>query len=92
MPKLGMKPIRRRQLIDATISVIGKFGFGDATVSRIAKRAGVSPGIVHHYFEDKHALLEAAMRDLLEQLRTAVAGRFGAGGDPGAACRSSDRR
>ena len=76
MPKLGMKPIRRRQLIDATIAVIGNVGFSDATVSRIAKRAGVSPGIVHHYFEDKHALLEAAMRDLLEQLRTAVAGRL----------------
>jgi TetR/AcrR family transcriptional repressor of bet genes len=76
MPKLGMKPIRQKQLIEATIATIGEVGFADTTVSKIGKRAKVSPGIVHHYFSDKDALLEAAMRSLLEQLRLAVVVRL----------------
>ena len=45
MPKVGMEPIRRRQLIDATISSIGRYGYGEATVQRISRTAGVSSGI-----------------------------------------------
>ncbi len=69
MPKLGMGPIRRRQLIDAAIASIHEYGLADATVARIARKAGVSPGIVHHYFADKEELLFATMRSMLEVLR-----------------------
>ena len=55
MPKVGMEPIRRRQLIEATITSIHEYGFADATVSRISAAAGVSTGIVHHYFDGKAA-------------------------------------
>jgi len=76
MPKVGMKPVRRNQLIGATIATIGELGFADASVAKIAKRAGVSTGIVHHYFADKNALLEAAMREVLRQLNRAVVRRL----------------
>ena len=69
MPKLGMAPIRRKQLVDAAIDVIHELGFANATVARIARRAGVSSGIVHHYFADKDELLFATMRTLLADLR-----------------------
>ena len=69
MPKLGMRPVRRRQLIDAAIASIHEYGFADATVARIAAKAGVSPGIVHHYFADKDDLLFATMRRMLAELR-----------------------
>ncbi|HKQ95981.1 MAG TPA: transcriptional regulator BetI [Aestuariivirgaceae bacterium] len=72
MPKLGMRPIRRKQLIDAAIAAIHEFGLADATVARIARKAGVSAGIVHHYFADKDDLLFATMRHLLEDLRRQV--------------------
>jgi len=72
MPKLGMRPIRRKQLIDAAIASIHEFGLADATVARIARKAGVSAGIVHHYFADKDDLLFATMRHLLEDLRVNV--------------------
>ncbi len=68
MPKLGMAPIRRQQLIDATIAAIGDSGFSNITVSRISQVAGVSAGIIHHYFGGKNELLEAAMRSLLRDL------------------------
>jgi TetR/AcrR family transcriptional repressor of bet genes len=64
-----MGPIRRKQLVEAAISVIHEQGFANATVARIARQAGVSSGIVHHYFTDKDELLFATMRSLLNELR-----------------------
>ncbi len=69
MPKLGMGPIRRKQLVEAAIAVIHEDGFAAATVARIARRAGISSGMVHHYFTDKDDLLFATMRHLLSELR-----------------------
>ncbi|MFB6325423.1 transcriptional regulator BetI [Pantoea deleyi] len=76
MPKVGMQPIRRRQLIDATLSTINEVGINDATIAQIARRAGVSTGIISHYFKDKNGLLEATMRDVTRQLRLAVLARL----------------
>ncbi len=72
MPKLGMKPIRKRQLIEATVASIHRHGFADTTVQSIGRAAGVSPGIIHHYFGGKGALLAATMRALLVELRADV--------------------
>ena len=68
MPKLGMEPLRRRALIDATISAIGERGSLDVTMSEIAGRAGVSSALAHHYFGAKDELLQATMRRLLADL------------------------
>lgn len=76
MPKVGMQPIRRRQLIDATLATINDVGINDATIAQIARRAGVSTGVISHYFKDKNGLLEATMRDVTRQLREAVARRL----------------
>lgn len=76
MPKLGMQTLRRRQLIDATLEAINEVGMHDATIAQIARRAGVSTGIISHYFKDKNGLLEATMRDITSQLRYAVLHRL----------------
>ncbi len=68
MPKIGMEPVRRRALIDATISAIGERGALDVTMSDIAGRAGVSAALAHHYFGAKEELLHATMRHLLSLL------------------------
>lgn len=72
MPKVGMEPIRRRQLIDATIASIHEEGLANTTLSQISRRAGLSTGIVSHYFQDKAGLLHATMRSLTESLRQRV--------------------
>ena len=77
MPKVGMEPIRRRQLIKATMQAIDDVGLADATVARIARQAGVSAGIISHYFGGKDGLLEATMRQILYDLGAAVATRRG---------------
>ena len=55
MPKVGMEPLRRKALIDATMS-------------EIAGRAGVSSALAHHYFGAKDELLFATMRHILAEL------------------------
>ena len=68
MPKLGMEPIRKAALVKATIVEIGRAGSLDVTVSQIAKRAGMSSALAHHYFGAKDDLLRATMRSLLADL------------------------
>jgi TetR/AcrR family transcriptional repressor of bet genes len=68
MPKVGMEPLRRKALIDATISAIGERGSLDVTMSEIAGRAGVSSALAHHYFGAKDELLQATMRHILAEL------------------------
>lgn len=82
MPKVGMEPIRRQQLIKAAIEVIAEHGFSEATVTRIAKAAGVSGGIIHHYFGGKNELLEGAMRSILADLHAEVSRRLEGVTDP----------
>lgn len=72
MPKLGMEPIRRKALIGATIAEIGAHGSLDVTVGQIAKRAGVSSALAHHYFGGKDDLLLAAMRKIMHEFSTLI--------------------
>ena len=65
MPKLGMEPIRKAALVNATISEIGRMGSLDVTVSQIAKRAGMSSALAHHYFGSKEEMFLAAMRHIM---------------------------
>ncbi len=65
MPKLGMEPIRREALVKAAIAEIGAVGSLDVTVSQIAKRAGMSSALAHHYFGGKEQIFVAAMRRIL---------------------------
>jgi TetR/AcrR family transcriptional repressor of bet genes len=78
MPKVGMQPIRRSQLIAATLQAIDQVGLGDASVAYIARLAGLSNGIISHYFKDKNGLLEASMRHLMQALSVAVRQRLAA--------------
>ncbi|NUB43974.1 transcriptional regulator BetI [Fertoebacter nigrum] len=74
MPKLGMEPIRKAALVKATIVEIGRSGSLDVTVSQIAKRAGMSSALAHHYFGGKEAMFLAAMRHVLSLYGAEVRG------------------
>ena len=74
MPKLGMEPIRRAALVSATITEIGAQGTLDVTVAQIARRAGMSPALAHHYFGSKEQIFAAAMRHILTLYAAQVRG------------------
>lgn len=82
MPKIGMEPLRRRALIDATISAIGERGSLEVTMADIAGRAGVSSALAHHYFGAKEDLLRATMRHLLTELGRDARAALGAARNP----------
>lgn len=85
MPKLGMEPIRKAALVKATIVEIGKTGNLDVTVGQIARRAGMSTALAHHYFGGKEAMFLAAMRHILTLYGAEVRGAL-------AMCRSPQAR
>lgn len=93
MPRIGMEPIRRASLIKATIAEIGDVGSLEVTVSRIARRAGMSSALAHHYFGSKEAMFLAAMRHVLTvygaEVRGALVGAEGAEGRARAVIRAS---
>ena len=74
MPKIGMEPIRRTALVEATISEIGARGSLDVTVAQIARRAGMSSALAHHYFGSKEQMFAAAMRHILKLYGAEVRG------------------
>lgn len=67
MPKIGMPDIRKPQLVQATMTVIEQVGLHAASIALISREAGVSTGIINHYFGGKHGLLEETMRVILRE-------------------------
>lgn len=68
MPRFKIRDYRRSELIDAAIASIAEHGLSDTTLATIAQQAGVSPGLVNHYFEGKEELVEATLRRLVKDL------------------------
>lgn len=76
MPKVGMEPIRRSALVEATIEEIGAAHSLDVTVGQIARRAGMSTALAHHYFGGKDQIFLAAMRYILSAYGAEVRARL----------------
>lgn len=72
MPKLGAEPIRKAALINAAIRSVGRTGSLEVTVAQIAREAGMSSALAHHYFGSKTRIFLAAMRQILATYRDAV--------------------
>jgi AcrR family transcriptional regulator len=70
--------LRERHILDAAITVFKRDGYRAATIRSIAREAGVSDGTIYNVFDNKEALLFAALHALL-------GGLHGADGQPGAA-------
>lgn len=60
--------VRRQDLLDATLDAVAQLGLQGATVREIAKRAGVTPGLIRHYFDNKEMMFQAAYRQVLETM------------------------
>ena len=88
MPKLGMEPIRRAALVQATIAEIGEAGSLDVTVSKIAKRAGMSSALAHHYFGGKDQIFVAAMQQILREYGDAVRAELSQADNPASRARA----
>lgn len=88
MPKLGAEPIRKAALINAAIAEVGRAGSLDVTVAQIARQAGMSSALAHHYFGSKERIFLAAMRHILSRYSGATREALKGAGDPQARLRA----
>jgi len=72
MPKVGMEEIRREQVIAATTRCIVKKGVVNLSIKNIAAEAGVSTGIIYHYFKNKEEILIQVIKTTFWQSHSAV--------------------
>ena len=60
---------RREALIAAALELIAEGGAATATVRAIAERAGVTPGLIRHYFTSKEDLTREAYRNVMQAMQ-----------------------
>jgi TetR/AcrR family transcriptional regulator, transcriptional repressor of bet genes len=70
VPKLGMEPIRREQICRAAATVIAREGFAGTTLRKVADEAGVSTGMLNHYFTNRQDLLTQTLIFVSERTQT----------------------
>jgi len=72
---------RRQSLIEATARVLARDGATGASVRPIAIEAGVSPGLINHYFAGIEALIAATYSAVGDQVSNALAAAVATAGD-----------
>ncbi len=68
-PRPSVEAQRREEVLEATCEIIAEVGFRNVRVSDVAKRAGISTGVVHYYFGTKEQMLDDAFRFAVQQAR-----------------------
>ncbi|SEO61120.1 TetR/AcrR family transcriptional regulator [Paenibacillus sp. OV219] len=58
---------RREQIVEAAIKTLDEIGYVSASLSQIAKRAGISTALISYHFADKNDLMNDLIMRLLEQ-------------------------
>jgi TetR/AcrR family transcriptional regulator, fatty acid metabolism regulator protein len=59
---------RRDQLVECTIEAIVELGYPRTTVAEVARRAGVSKGVVTYHFPAKDDLIQAVISDVIAEM------------------------
>lgn len=67
-PNKRVAPLRREQIVQATIQCLARDGYARLTMKTLAQEAGVSQGILHYYFADKAAILVAVLESVTADL------------------------
>ena len=59
---------RRRQLLDLGARLLATRSIGEISIDLLAEQAGVSRGLVYHYFDDLHDFRRAVIRHAVDDL------------------------
>jgi AcrR family transcriptional regulator len=60
---------RRSQIIKTTIEVLADLGFARTSLAEIARRAGISKGVIHYHFHSKAGLIEQVIAQTFREGR-----------------------
>ncbi len=67
---------RRAQIMAAAIDAIAELGYGQASLARIAERAGTSKGVICYHFDGKDDLVRELVAELTAKGRAYLAPRL----------------
>ncbi|HAD98181.1 MAG TPA: hypothetical protein DCG19_12295 [Cryomorphaceae bacterium] len=57
----------RQQILLAALQCFAELGYAHTSMARIAKEAGISKGLIYHYFDSKEALLDGIFQMMLQE-------------------------
>jgi AcrR family transcriptional regulator len=74
----GKKPgtANREQLIDIALALFARHGIARVSLNAIAKEAGVTPAMLHYYFNSREALVENLLEERFMPLRNDISRIF----------------
>lgn len=79
MPKIVDADAARGRIAEAACRAIATKGLGRVTMRDIAAEAGATTGMVLNYFENKEAILAAALRQPFQAVRAGIEAQIAAG-------------
>jgi len=65
---LEIRETRREEILAAAFRVFAEKGYAGSKISEIAAEAGLSHGLVYHYFSSKEAILNAIACDMVDRI------------------------
>ncbi len=68
--------LKQEAIIDATVKLVNEIGFVSSSVSKIAKRANVSPATIYIYFKNKEDLLVSTYVEIKKKMSEALLKNF----------------
>ena len=69
MGRKSRKDQRRSEIISAFAQVLAEHGYSGATIIAVAAKAGLTPGLLHHYFANKQEMLNELFSLLQQSFR-----------------------
>ena len=67
---------RRAQIVNCAIDTIAKLGFAKASVDQIAKKVGVSKGVITYHFPKKEEIVDAIIEKVVAAARAYISPRI----------------
>lgn len=77
-----MRDERREQIMASALSLFATRGLGSTKISDIANAAGISQGLLYHYFASKEAIYVELIRESFERMNAAATGLAGSSMTP----------
>lgn len=68
---------RRSQIVECAIETVAELGYTRASLAEIAKRAGISKGVISYHFAGKDELTEQIVRELYTRAGELIESRVG---------------
>ncbi|MBS3769471.1 MAG: TetR/AcrR family transcriptional regulator [Bacteroidales bacterium] len=59
---------KRSKILDAALELFGREGYHNGSISKVAKKAGISKGLVYNYFNSKEDIVRAILNSGIEEM------------------------